>query len=210
MVFFAQKTPDFGPKNWLRIWGVPPSPPFRIFFFSEKGVTDLGGTPPPFTDKIRKVVFDGLSNWSGRSAPVCRDRFARSRAKRLQNPNQWLVVGKNRLSCAQRTAVDSLRYDDIFSQEYENGTCTCWKWMSGFYCQGEPECREEKVTLIGEKPVEECQVFFGLHKTQFKIEVMSLCKGVSKILTAYRIFLIFFSFYHHKEEIRSFPTMYNT
>ena len=57
MVFFAQKTPDFGPKNRLRIWGVPPSPPLRIFF-SEKGVTDLGGTPPPFTDKIRKVVFD--------------------------------------------------------------------------------------------------------------------------------------------------------
>ena len=27
MVFFAQKTPDFGPKNRLRIWGVPPSPP---------------------------------------------------------------------------------------------------------------------------------------------------------------------------------------
>ena len=31
-------------------------------------------------------------------------------------------------------------------------------WMSGFYCQGDPECREEKVTLIGKKPVEECQV----------------------------------------------------
>ena len=29
MVFFAQKTPDFGPKNRLRIWGVPPSPPLR-------------------------------------------------------------------------------------------------------------------------------------------------------------------------------------
>ena len=26
--------------------------------------------------------------------------------------------------------------------------------------QGDPECREEKVTLIGEKPVEECQVNF--------------------------------------------------
>ena len=24
--------------------------------------------------------------------------------------------------------------------------------------QGDPECRGEKVTLIGEKPVEECQV----------------------------------------------------
>ena len=32
--------------------------------------------------------------------------------------------------------------------------------------------------------------------TQFKIEVMSLCKGVSKILTTYRIFLNFFSIYH--------------
>ena len=58
-MFFAQKTPDFGPKNRLRIWGVPPSPLYGIFF-SEKGVTDLGGPPPPFTDKIRKVVFEVL------------------------------------------------------------------------------------------------------------------------------------------------------
>ena len=34
---------------------------FTDNIFSEKGVTDLGGNPPPpFTDKIRKVVFDGL------------------------------------------------------------------------------------------------------------------------------------------------------
>ena len=33
--------------------------PLYGFFPSKKGVTDLGGTPPPFTDKIRKVVFDG-------------------------------------------------------------------------------------------------------------------------------------------------------
>ena len=39
MVFFAQKTPDFGPKDRLRIWGVP---------------------PPPFTDKIPKEVFEGF------------------------------------------------------------------------------------------------------------------------------------------------------
>ena len=31
MVFFAQKTPVFGPKNRLRIWGVPPLPPLRTF-----------------------------------------------------------------------------------------------------------------------------------------------------------------------------------
>ena len=40
MVFFAQKTPNFGPKNRLRIWGVPPSPPLRIShrkFFFKKG-----------------------------------------------------------------------------------------------------------------------------------------------------------------------------
>ena len=66
MVLFAQKTPDFGPKNRLRIWGVPPSPPLWIFF-SKKGVTDLGGTPaPPFTDKIRKVVFDGFPKYSSK------------------------------------------------------------------------------------------------------------------------------------------------
>ena len=39
---------------------------------------------------------------------------------------------------------------------------------------------------------------------------MSHCKRVSKILTAYRIQKIFFSFYHQLAEICSFPTMYNT
>ena len=47
MVFFAQKTPVFGPKNRLRIWGVPPPSPFTDKIFGKKGVTDLGGTPPP-------------------------------------------------------------------------------------------------------------------------------------------------------------------
>ena len=31
MVFFAQKTPDFGPKNRLRIWGVPLPSPLRTY-----------------------------------------------------------------------------------------------------------------------------------------------------------------------------------
>ena len=35
------------------------------------------------------------------------------------------------------------------------------------------------------------------YRTHFKIEVRSLCKGVSKILTAYRISKINFSFYYH-------------
>ena len=40
-------------------FGEFPPPPRYGFFFSEKGVTDLGGTPaPPFTDNIRKVVFE--------------------------------------------------------------------------------------------------------------------------------------------------------
>ena len=56
IVFFAQNTPDFGTKNRLKIWGVPPSPLYG-FFFSEKGVTD----------KIRKVVFDGLPNLQARN-----------------------------------------------------------------------------------------------------------------------------------------------
>ena len=48
------------------------------------------------------------------------------------------------------------------------------------------------------------------YKTHFKLEVMILCQGVSKILTANRISPIIFPSYHLIEEIRSFPTMYNT
>ena len=51
---------------------------------------------------------------------------------------------------------------------------------------------------------------FFFDKTHFKLEVMILCQGVSKILTANRISAIIFPFYHLKEEIRSFPTIYNT
>ena len=40
--------------------GTPP-PLYGQNFQQKKGVTDLGGTlPPPFTDKIRKVVFEVL------------------------------------------------------------------------------------------------------------------------------------------------------
>jgi len=46
--------------------------------------------------------------------------------------------------------------------------------------------------------------------THFKLEVMILCQGVSKILTAKRILPIIFPSYHLIEEIRSFPAMYNT
>ena len=50
IVFFAKKkTPDFGPKIGYGFGGYPPAPLYG-FFFSKKG----------FTDKIRKVVFDGL------------------------------------------------------------------------------------------------------------------------------------------------------
>ena len=40
--------------------------------------------------------------------------------------------------------------------------------------------------------------------------VESLSWSVIKNLTLHRVRKIFFSFYHHKVEIRSFPTMYNT
>ena len=52
----AQKTPVFLVKK-VTDWGVPP---FTDKIFSKKGVKDLGGAPPPFTDKIRKVVFEGF------------------------------------------------------------------------------------------------------------------------------------------------------
>ena len=57
IVFFAQKTPDFGPRNRLRIWGVPPSPPLRTKFSAKRGLRIWG---VPFTDTIRKVVFEVL------------------------------------------------------------------------------------------------------------------------------------------------------
>ena len=45
--------------DFVRKGGTPP--PFTDKIFGKKGVTDLGGTPPsPFTDKIRKVVFEVL------------------------------------------------------------------------------------------------------------------------------------------------------
>ena len=56
--FFAQKHLILVQKIGYGFGGYPP-PPLYGFFFSKKGVTDLGGTPP-FTDKIRKVVFDRL------------------------------------------------------------------------------------------------------------------------------------------------------
>jgi hypothetical protein len=40
--------------------------------------------------------------------------------------------------------------------------------------------------------------------------VESLSWSVHKNLTLHRVRKIIFSFYHHKVEIRSFPTMYNT
>jgi hypothetical protein len=84
-VFFAQKTPDFGPKNRLRIWGVPPFPP-NGFFFGEKGVTDLGGPPPPpFTNKIRKVVFEVLPK---------------------SHPYFWITFKMHRLEAHKRTRPD--------------------------------------------------------------------------------------------------------
>ena len=43
VVFFAHKTPDFGPKNRLQIWGVPPSPLYGITETgtSEKNIGEL-------------------------------------------------------------------------------------------------------------------------------------------------------------------------
>ena len=48
IVFFGQKTPDFGPKNRLRIWGVQYTPlPLYGQNFWQKGGFGFGGYPPP-------------------------------------------------------------------------------------------------------------------------------------------------------------------
>ena len=48
------------------------------------------------------------------------------------------------------------------------------------------------------------------YRTHCQDECRSLSGGVPKNLTLHWMKKIFFSFYHQKEEIRSFPTMYNT
>ena len=55
------------------------------------------------------------------------------------------------------------------------------------------------------------KIFF-LSKTYDAVSghVESLSWSVIKNLTLHRVRKIIFSFYHHKVEIRSFPTMYNT
>ena len=58
-MYFAQKTPDFGPKKQVTDLGGYPRPPFMDFFRQKRGY-GFGGYPPPFQDKIRKVVFEGL------------------------------------------------------------------------------------------------------------------------------------------------------
>ena len=45
--------------------------------------------------------------------------------------------------------------------------------------------------------------------THCQDECRSLSGGVPKNLTLHWMKKIFFSFYHHKEQIRSFPTMYS-
>ena len=55
--FFAQKTPDFGPKKSYGFGGEPPPLYGKN---SAKRQLRIWGVPPPLTDKIRKVVFEVL------------------------------------------------------------------------------------------------------------------------------------------------------
>ena len=57
-MFFAQKTPDFGSKNKLRIWEYPPSPPLRIFS-AKRGLRIWGVPPPPLRTKSAKWYLKG-------------------------------------------------------------------------------------------------------------------------------------------------------
>ena len=54
MVFFGPKHLFFGKKSY----GFGGCPPLRIFFPAKKELRIWGVPPPPFTDKIRKVVFE--------------------------------------------------------------------------------------------------------------------------------------------------------
>ena len=53
-IVFLPKNTDLFSQKVAELGGTP------LFgqFFGKQGVTDLGGAPPPFSDKIRKVVFD--------------------------------------------------------------------------------------------------------------------------------------------------------
>ena len=50
--------------------GTPP-PPLYGQNFKQKGSYGFGGYSPPFTDKIRKVVFDLLPNGEAEYARTC-------------------------------------------------------------------------------------------------------------------------------------------
>ena len=54
---FCSKTPDFGPKNRLRIWGVPPSPPLRIFFSAKRGLRIWGVPPPLYGQNLHSSIW---------------------------------------------------------------------------------------------------------------------------------------------------------
>ena len=69
-------------------------------------------------------------------------------------------------------------------------------------CENFPYCVYSDVHLNG--------MHARLHTTHCHDECRSLSEGVIENLTLHRMNKIFFSFYHQKEEIRSFPAMYNT
>ena len=53
----------FGPKKlfFSGIWGYPP-PPLTENHLAQKPLVEMGGIPPPLTEKIRSVVFDSFPN----------------------------------------------------------------------------------------------------------------------------------------------------
>ena len=83
-MFFAKKNLILVQVIGYEFGGYPP-PLLYGFFFSEKGVTDLGGTPPPFTNKIRKVVFEVLPK---------------------SHPYFWITFKMHRLEAHKRTRPD--------------------------------------------------------------------------------------------------------
>ena len=72
-------------------------------------------------------------------------------------------------------------------------------------CDNEYDVCDDKQIVVGD---DVCMDAFAYDAVLGHVE--SLSQSVIKILTLHRVKKIFFSFYHHKEEIHSFPTMYNT
>ena len=62
MAFLAKNSCFLADFFLSGIGGYAP-PPLTENHPAQKPLAEMGGTPPPLTEKIRSVVFDGFPNW---------------------------------------------------------------------------------------------------------------------------------------------------